>query len=223
MSRGVVTIVPAYNEADHLAGTLRSLGIWLEPQTILVVDDGSSDDTAAIAEQHDVRVLRLEKNQGKAHAVAAGVAATREPYLLFVDADLGASAWATVRLLEPVVRGDADMVVASWGKAGRRGGFGLVKWFAQWWLWRLTRQRFTSPLSGQRALRREVWEAFRGCEGFGFEVAMTLDALRAGYRVQEMPLALKHRATGRTWQGFKHRGRQFGHILRAFWERRDLL
>jgi len=223
MSRGMVAIVPAYNEADRLAGTLRSLTIWLEPKSIFVVDDGSDDGTGEIARRTGTRLLRLETNQGKAHAVTAGVAATQEPYLLFVDADLGTSAWATVRLLEPVVRGEADMVVASWRKAGRRGGFGLVKWFAQWWIRRLTGQRLTSPLSGQRALRREVWEAFRGCDGFGFEVALTLDVLRAGYKVSEMPLELKHRETGRTWQGFRHRGRQFGHILRAFWERRDLL
>lgn len=222
MSQGVVAIVPAYNEADRLASTLRSLSVWLEPRMILVVDDGSSDATSEIAAKHGTRLVRLEANRGKAHAVAAGVAQTSEPYLLFVDADLGHSAWSTVRLLEPVVRGEADMVVASWGKAGRRSGFGLAKWFAQWWLYRLTGQRFLSPLSGQRALRREVWEAFRGCEGFGFEVALTLDALRGGFRVREMPLALKHRETGRNWHGFMHRGRQFSHILRAFWERRNV-
>lgn len=221
MSRGVVAIVPAYNEAERLGLTLRSLSIWLEPKKILVVDDGSTDATSDIARSHGARLVRLESNRGKAHAVAAGVAETSEPYLLFVDADLAGSAWATVRLLEPVLRGEADMVVASWGKAGRRGGFGLVKRFAQWWLYRLTGQRFLSPLSGQRALRREVWEAFRGCEGFGFEVALTLDALRSGFRVQEMPLALTHRETGRGLQGFVHRGKQFSHIVRALWERRN--
>lgn len=222
MSRGIVAIVPAYNEAERLGLTLRSLSIWLEPQKILVVDDGSTDATSDVARSHGTRLVRLESNRGKAHAVAAGVAQTTEPYLLFVDADLAGSAWATVRLLEPVVRGEADMVVASWEKAGRRGGFGLVKWFAQWWLYRLTGQRFVSPLSGQRALRREVWEAFRGCEGFGFEVALTLDALRSGFKVQEMPLALTHRETGRSLQGFLHRGKQFSHIVRALWERRNV-
>lgn len=222
MSRSVVVVVPAYNEADRLALTLHSLSIWLEPRMILVVDDGSTDATSEIARSHGTRLLRLDANYGKARAVAAGVAETTEPYLLFVDADLGNSAWATIRLLEPVVRGDADMVVASWGKAGRHSGFGLVKWFAQWWLYHLTGQKFSSPLSGQRALRREVWEAFRGCEGFGFEVALTLDALRSGFTVHEMPLALTHRETGRNWQGFMHRGRQLGHILRAFWERRNV-
>lgn len=221
MSRGVVAIVPAYNEAERLGLTLRSLSIWLEPKKILVVDDGSTDATSDIARSYGARLVRLESNRGKAHAVAAGVAETSEPYLLFVDADLAGSAWATVRLLEPVLRDEADMVVASWGKAGRRGGFGLVKRFAQWWLYRLTGQRFLSPLSGQRALRREVWEAFRGCEGFGFEVALTLDALRSGFRVQEMPLALTHRETGRGLQGFVHRGKQFSHIVRALWERRN--
>ncbi len=221
MSRGVVAIVPAYNEAERLGLTLRSLSIWLEPKKILVVDDGSTDATSDIARSHGARLVRLESNRGKAHAVAAGVAETSEPYLLFVDADLAGSAWATVRLLEPVLRDEADMVVASWSKAGRRGGFGLVKRFAQWWLYRLTGQRFLSPLSGQRALRREVWEAFRGCEGFGFEVALTLDALRSGFRVQEMPLALTHRETGRGLQGFVHRGKQFSHIVRALWERRN--
>lgn len=222
MRKGVTVIVPAYNEEERLAGTLRSLFVWFSPGDVLVVDDGSTDGTASIAERLGTRVLRLERNRGKAQALAEGVAQTDTTYLLFVDADLGPSAWATARLLEPVIRGEADMVVAAWPDAGRRGGFGLVKGLARWWIWRLTGRWYSSPLSGQRALRREVWDAFRGSSGYGLEVALTVDALQAGLRVIEMPLILQHRHTGRGWQGFSHRGRQLIHIVRTVWERRYL-
>ena len=72
------------------------------------------------------------------------------------------------------------------------------------------------PLSGQRAVRRECLEACRPlAEGFGLETAMTIDAVRLGFRVGEVPIDMSHRATGRTLSGFLHRAGQGIDILRA--------
>jgi hypothetical protein len=78
-----------------------------------------------------------------------------------------------------------------------------------------------APLSGQRALRAEVLPAVVPfAAGFGMETAMTIDAVRAGFRVAEIELDLEHRATGRTARGFAHRGRQLVDIVRAYLDRR---
>jgi hypothetical protein len=72
------------------------------------------------------------------------------------------------------------------------------------------------PLSGQRAVRREVLEACRPlAEGFGLETAMTIDAVRLGFGVGEVPVDMTHRATGRSLTGFIHRAGQGADILRA--------
>ena len=77
------------------------------------------------------------------------------------------------------------------------------------------------PLSGQRALRREVWERIGGFEpGFGAEVALTIDAIRAGFRVVEVPTTMTHRVTGRDWAAKRHRARQLMAVARALWKRR---
>lgn len=213
MKDAVVAIVPAYNEADRIEATVRALLGTGQFSRVLVVDDGSSDDTSDRAQGAGADVLRLDSNRGKSAALAEGVQATFEPILLFVDADLGETARLTAQLLEPVLAGQADMAVAAWPAAGREGGFGLVRRFSAWLIRRATGQHIANPLSGQRALRRTVWHCWRGSVGYGFEVALTLDALQAGLRVVEVPLALSHRTYGRSLQGFFHRGKQLFHIL----------
>jgi len=72
------------------------------------------------------------------------------------------------------------------------------------------------PLSGQRALNRRVVEAaYPLAPGFGLEVALTIDALRAGLRVLEVDTKLTHEPTGRSLAGFVHRARQLAHVVRA--------
>ncbi len=78
----------------------------------------------------------------------------------------------------------------------------------------------TAPMSGQRAITRKLLQSIGGFETrFGVETALTIDALRKGYRVVEIPLPLQHRATGRDLRGFLHRGRQFWDIVRAVLKR----
>jgi hypothetical protein len=76
-------------------------------------------------------------------------------------------------------------------------------------------------MSGQRAMRGEVLACVLPfADGFGMEVAMTIDAHRAGFAVTEVEVDLTHRATGRTVAGFAHRGRQLRDLLRAAFDRR---
>lgn len=97
-----------------------------------------------------------------------------------------------------------------------RGGFGLALRTARWGVARLTGRVLQAPLSGQRALRAEHLPLLLPLEpGFGLEVGLDVDALRAGLRVVEVPTGMRHAATGRNWAGFRHRGRQLAHLLRA--------
>ena len=101
------------------------------------------------------------------------------------------------------------------------GGFGIALRFARWAIRNRCGYEATAPISGQRAMRTEVLRAVLPfAAGYGMEIGMTVDAVRAGYRVTEVELDLEHRATGRTLAGFVHRGRQLRDFTRAWWARR---
>ncbi|HEY7950709.1 MAG TPA: hypothetical protein VID51_07750, partial [Solirubrobacterales bacterium] len=116
--------------------------------------------------------------------------------------------------------GECDLAVAAFGRRVG-GGFGLALGFARWSIRRLSGFEAEAPISGQRAMRAEVLRAtLPFASGYGMEVGMTVDAVRAGYRVGEYELDLSHRATGRTLAGFAHRGRQLLDFGSAYVARR---
>ena len=215
----VAAIVPAHDEEARVAATVDALRPIVSE--VIVVDDGSTDSTAAEAERAGARVVRLETNRGKAAALEAGIDATNAPVLLFADGDLATSASNLRALLEPVLTGGADVAIAAPPRTAGPSGFGLVENLARAGIARAAGPRFDRPLSGQRAFKREVLAVTRPfAPRFGVETAFTIDALRAGYRVVEVPCAISHARTGRTAAGFVHRARQGLDVLRALVRRR---
>ncbi|NIM04725.1 MAG: glycosyltransferase [Armatimonadetes bacterium] len=216
-------IIPAYNAEDTIAQTVRAAAGIPKVSQIIVVDDGSSDYTATEAERAGADVLRLKRNRGKGAALRRGLEEASGGLVLLLDADLGKSAAPTSQLVEPVLNGDVQMTIAHFqpesedksGAPRRAGGFGFALGLARWGIRALTGLRMKSPLSGQRCLPRALLERVGIADGFGVEVALTLEVFRRGGRIQEIPLSLTHTATGRTLSGFAHRGRQFIDILRV--------
>lgn len=218
----VSVIIPAYNEEERLGKTLQSLKGISHLLEIIVVDDGSSDGTSDVAKQEGVHVVRLEKNQGKGAALRAGFEESKGNIILMLDADLEESAAEAQKLLQPVLEGKADMVIAAFPPAKTKGGFGMVKGLSRWGIRRLTGLDMKTPLSGQRAMRREILEKIRLEDGFGLETALTIDATRAGFKIVEVETNMRHRESDRTLRGFLHRGKQlravaFVLIKRLLW------
>lgn len=218
----VVLIIAAYNEMNSIRETVHAACIMPGIEEVVVVDDGSTDNTAFIAYEEGATVLQMDKNSGKGAALNKAFSEIRADIYILVDADLKASVKETRRLLEPLTNGHADMSIAIMqAPPGHKGGFGLVMKLASWGIEKLTGSKVLAPISGQRAIRREVLEAIGSFENrFGVEVALTIDALRKGFRVVEMELPLTHRLTGRSISGFFHRGKQFVDIAQALWKRR---
>ena len=216
----VVALVPAKDRQDTIADTVRSLRALDRIDRVLVIDDGSDDATTARARRAGAQVLRLARNKGKGGAVAAGVAASPDAdvYVL-IDADVGADASHADRLLDPVLADEADLVVGVLPAAGRRGGFGTIRRLSSWGIRRASGFEAKAPLSGQRAVRASYLRTLTGAGRFGLEVAMTIDAARAGARVEEREVPMEHLHTGRTVAGFRHRGAQGLDIVGALWPR----
>lgn len=211
----VTAVVPAKDEAERIGATLAALARVPEVGRVVVVDDGSRDRTAQVAAAAVAEVVRHPRNRGKAAALATGAtcAAGLDPSapLLLVDADLEDSAANLGPLCRPVLDGTADMTIAVLPPQERPGGgFGFVVRLARRGIVRLTGWTPTQPLSGMRCLSRAAFDAAQPlARGWGVEVGLTVDVLRSGGRVVEVPCPLHHRVTGRDWRGQLHRARQY--------------
>jgi hypothetical protein len=167
-------------------------------------------------------------SRGRPHGKGANVSAAAEAALsaepapgliLLCDGDLGASAARLAPLVEAVGSGECDLAVAAFSRRVG-GGFGLALGFARWSIRRLCGFEAKAPISGQRALLVEALRAtLPFARGFGMEIGMTVDAVRAGYRVGEYEIDLEHRATGRTVAGFRHRAVQLRDFARVYFAR----
>lgn len=221
----VAVVIPAFDEAERIERTVAACRGLADVDLVVVVDDGSRDDTHPRAARAGAVVVRHTRNRGKAAAMMSGAACVARHdahvgarhHLLFVDADLQDSAAAVGVLAEPVRRGEADLTIAvlpPQRTAG--GGRGLVVGLARDGIRELCGFEATQPLSGMRAMTREAYDAVQPfAAGWGVETAMTIDAVRAGLRVQEVPCELHHRVTGTDWRAQLHRAAQYRDVARA--------
>jgi glycosyltransferase involved in cell wall biosynthesis len=228
---GLAVVVPAKDEAERVAATVRAVRTIPQVRYVVVVDDGSLDATPRRAAEAGALVVRHPRTRGKAAALTTGADRVArldaetglEPsLLLFVDADLGASAAETAVLAGPVLAGEADMTVAVLPpQHAAGGGHGFVVRLARTGIQRATGFQAAQPLSGMRCLTRTAFEAARPlAAGWGVETALTIDLLTAGFRVAEVPCELHHRVTGKDWRAQVHRARQFRDVGRALAVRR---
>ena len=206
MAEPLVVLIAARDEEARIGRTVEALGRAFPEAEIVVADDGSRDSTAAAARRAGAQVVRLPR-LGKGQALTLAEHEAPPGALLLCDADLEGD-------LAPLLDG-ADLSIATFAER-QGGGFGIAKRAARALVRKLSGFEAREPLSGQRALSPAAREAcFPLAPGFGCEVRMTIDAVRAGLNVEERELPLRHRATGRDAAGFAHRGRQLLDVLLA--------
>ena len=222
---GRIAIVAARDEGDRIGATLRSLAEASPGIGLWVADDASSDDTRAVALAAGGTVIGRNRPHGKGGNVTAAATAALEgldpeAIVLLCDGDLAATAGRLLPLVEAIEAGSADLAIATFErKVG--GGLGLAKGYARSAIRKLCGLETTAPISGQRAMRAQVLaELLPFAPRYGMEVGMTVDAVRAGYRVAEIELPLAHRATGKSIAGFLHRGRQLRDFVAVYRDRR---
>ena len=192
--RVVSVVIPACNEAGAIGEVVRELGgaaAWAE---ILVVDDGSSDETAAHAAAAGARVLRHPYTKGNGAAVKTGIRAATGDYILIIDGDGQHRPADAVRLAARL--GDYDLVVgarAPGTQAGvtRRLGNAVLNGLASF----LTEREIPDLTSGFRAARRECLLEFLHLlpNGFSTPTTTTLAFIRAGYNVAFEPVEARPR------------------------------
>jgi polyisoprenyl-phosphate glycosyltransferase len=168
----VTAIVAAYNEEKTIGGVLDALVASAHVDEIIVVSDGSTDDTVAVARRYDVRTIALHQNRGKGNAMRVGVRHASHAVLFFVDADmLNLTEEHIEALVRPVVARECDMNV---GVRHR----GRVLDFVHLHL------RMGPVISGIRVLRRAVWDSVPSVykDRFKIELALNYFCNLAGFK-----------------------------------------
>ena len=208
----VSIVIPAYNEAARLSRTLGDIVSFFTNRgcaELLVVDDGSRDGTAAVAEQYLAsqgggvawRVLRLSANRGKGYAARHGLLAARAPVAVFSDADLSTPISELSKVVDPIARGTCDIAFGSRAidrrlietrqpihrdAAGRL--FNLTIRLA-------TGLPFHDTQCGFKAFRMSLCRSILESalvDRFAFDVELLFVASRAGLRIQEVPVRWRH-------------------------------
>jgi glycosyltransferase involved in cell wall biosynthesis len=180
----VAAIIPAWNEAETLGAVVAAARDARLVDEVIVVDNGSTDATAEIAAAHGARVL-LEPERGKGEAMRRGVAATVADVIVFLDADLyGLEPRHVDALAARILSGRADMACGFVDRGSTRNFLQL---------------HYLPVLSGQRALRREVFESLAPEEASGYKVEAALNSLAAQRKLRRRLFILT---------GVRHRTRE---------------
>lgn len=200
-------VVPAYNEARRIAPYLQSILAYLSGRglsfEILVVDDGSSDETAALVEQigarnQPIRLIRLPRNSGKGAAVRAGMQAARGAFQLYADAD-GATPIQELEWLEAAIKDGADLAIGSRTLASRDNRYRVKARLHRTVLGnlfnrivrRLGIEHIHDTQCGFKLFRQAVAQdlfSVARVNGYGFDLELLYVAQRRGYRIAEVPI-----------------------------------
>ncbi len=224
-ANSLAVLIAARNEADVIADTIGSLRASFPGAALWVADDGSDDGTADVAMAAGAKIVRRGKSHGKGgNMTACAEAMLSDPdlpeFVLLCDGDLAGSAGKLAPLVDAVKCGECDLAVAMFAKRVG-GGFGLALGFSAWVIRKRCGAEPRAPISGQRAMSIEVLhKVLPFAPSYGMETGMTIDAVRAGYRLGEYEIDLAHKATGKTFKGFIHRFRQLLDFARVYASRR---
>lgn len=206
MSKRVLIIIPAYNEEATLEGVIRDVRDHQPRADIVVVDDGSSDNTSGKALSLGAPLLRLPINLGIGGAVQTGFRYARRQgydFALQVDGDGQHPAGQIADLLQPVRAGEADVVIGSRFLEDRGYHGGLARRLGVWVFQILnrvvSRRRFSDSTSGFRAYNRRAIEFLADSYPSDYpEVESIVTLIRNRFRVTEIPVTMRERHGGRS-------------------------
>lgn len=182
----VSLVIPAYNESDNIRKVIDVAKKVNLIDEIVVVDDGSTDDTYEKAISAGVKVFRHEKNKGKGEAIRTGIRKSKGDVILFLDADIkNISAKKIALLIKPILNDEADFVKAAFTRKRGRLTEILVKP-----LMRVVFPgiEFSQPLSGQFCAKRKFLEKIKIEPRWGIDIGILLDAIKERQRIKEVEI-----------------------------------
>ena len=208
-AKPLAVIVPAYNEVENLPETLRQMPrAQIADMRIIVVDDGSTDGTAEAARLAGADVVvRHERNRGLGAALRTGLETAREMdarAAVYIDADGEYPPSQIPDLVAPIETGDADYVLGS-RYLGSRDGQTFARLIANYVFTALlcvaSGRVITDGQTGFRAFSRRALDRVEIIHDYNYAQVMTLDLLKKGMRLSEVPISYKRRTRGSSFIG----------------------
>ena len=191
----ISVVLPAKNESGGLTGTLSALRSLLPEAEVIVVDDGSTDDTARVAAEAGAKVLSSPYSMGNGAAIKRGARVATGEVIVFMDADGQHDPAHIPRLLERLAQG-YDMVVGARDWSGQAGvSRGLANAFYNWLATRMTGSKVLDLTSGFRAVRADKFREFLHLlpNGFSYPTTSTMAFFRSAYAVAYEPIPVAKR------------------------------
>jgi len=180
-------IIPAYNEAKRIGNVLSKIPDFADE--IIVVDDGSKDNTAEVAKKYGANIIRLKENQGKGAAMNAGMKEATGDIIVFIDADGQHNPEEITKLLKPILQDEADFVIGS-RLIKVQGKRPLIRKISNFLSTSLIRLKLginvKDTQSGFRALKREFLPEIES-KRYEVETELLIKAVKKGARVKEVP------------------------------------
>jgi glycosyltransferase involved in cell wall biosynthesis len=205
----IAVVIAAYNEERGIGAVVDSIPETIDDHgtAVIVVVDGSSDGTAAMARKYGALVCDVPVNRGQGAALRLGYRIAREggaEYIVTTDADGQYDSAQIPRVLGPVLSGDADFVTGS-RRLGRQETYDRVRRLGvhvfAWLVTRLTGQRITDTTFGMRAMRAELTAAVTLNQPQYQASELLIGVISRGYRVREVPATMRRRTAGATKKG----------------------
>ncbi|HEY5381319.1 MAG TPA: glycosyltransferase family 2 protein [Acidobacteriaceae bacterium] len=202
MHSQISVVIPALNEAESIGRVVASMP-WGEIAECIVVDNGSTDGTAQVAEAAGARVVTSPQGYGAAMRAGAEAAVASSEILVFLDGDGSDAVEQMLRLYGPIERDEADFVIGSRMRGRREAGSVnvsqvLAAKLVGWLVWRRYGFRYTD-MGPYRAIRRAALEAMQMTEmTYGWNLEMQIKAVRLGLRIKEVPVDYRRRIGGRS-------------------------
>lgn len=184
----ISVIIPAYNEAKRIGKVLSKIPEFVDE--VIVVDDGSEDNTSEVAKNHGAKVIRLEENQGKGAAMREGIKKISGDIVVFMDADGQHNPEEIEKLVSPILKGEADFVIGS-RLIKTQGKRPLIRKISNFLSTSLIKIKLginvKDTQSGFRAIKRELLPEIES-KRYEVETEILIKAVKKGARVKEVPV-----------------------------------
>jgi len=184
----ISVIIPAYNEAKRIGKVLSRIPEFVDE--VIVVDDGSEDNTSEVAKTHGAEVIRLKENQGKGAAMREGIKKASGDIIVFMDADGQHNPEEIEKLVSPILKGEADFVIGS-RLIKAQGKRPLIRKISNFISTSLIKIKLGIDVkdtqSGFRAIKREFLPEIES-KRYEVETEILIKAVKKGARVKEVPV-----------------------------------
>lgn len=189
---GISLIIPAYNEEENISNVIKRIPSFVNE--IIIVDDGSVDNTSDIVSRHDVKLIKHEKNLGKGEALKSGAKLATEDILVFIDGDGQHDPSEINSLVSPIIQKKADIVIGHRNLKEAPLARKFSNFMARFAIGVFTDQEVKDPLCGFRAISKEVFDNLSVTKkGYEVEFDMIFEALNNNSKITNIPVSVDYK------------------------------